>query len=127
MVPIRMSPDGMRKFESLTDRTTSSTEIALRVEEVAVQVDGDLPDLAAVDVGGGDAVDPLDLGLDRVVGDVVELLLVDAAARDGDEADRDVREVGPHDERLLDAGGQGVADLLDALDDLVLAAFRSAS
>ena len=28
MVPIWMSPEGIRKFESLTDRTTSSTEIA---------------------------------------------------------------------------------------------------
>ena len=61
---------------------------------------------------------PLELGLDRVVGEVVELLLVEPAARDRHEADRDVRQVELEDERLLDAGGQRVHDLLDALDDL---------
>src|SRR2546430_11566243 len=73
---------------------------------VAVEVHRDLPDLAPVDRGRGDAGEPLELGLDRVVGEVVELALVEPAARDRHQHDRNVREVVAHDERLLDARGE---------------------
>ena len=65
----------------------------LRVEPVAIQIDGDLPDLPAVHVRGSDPGQALELRLDRVVGEVVESPLVEAAARDGDDADRDVRQI----------------------------------
>ncbi len=90
----------------------------LRVEQVAVQVDGDLADLSAVHVGRGHAGQPLELGLDGVVGEVVELLLVEAAARQRHQAHRDVGEIELEDERLLDTGRQRVHDLLDPLHDL---------
>src|SRR5213594_3950929 len=79
---------------------------ALGEELVAVQVDRDLPYFAAVHRGRGHAAQALELGLDRVVGEVIQLLLVEPAARRGDEAHRDVREVEPKDEGLLDPRGR---------------------
>src|SRR5262249_59908062 len=63
---------------------------ALRVEQVAIQIDGDLTDLPAVHVGGGDAVQALELRLDGVVGEIVELLLIEPAAGGRHQTDADV-------------------------------------
>src|SRR4029077_18624834 len=71
---------------------------ALRVQEIAVEVNRDLPDLAPVHVGGRHPVDPLDLRVHRVVRDVVELTLVEAASRHGQEANRNVGKIGTYDE-----------------------------
>src|SRR5262249_39041283 len=81
-------------------------------------VDGDLADLAAVHVGGGNPGQPLDLRLDRVVGEVVERSLVEPAAGDRDDAHRDVREIELQDERLLDARGERGPGGLDGVHDL---------
>ena len=85
-----------------------------------------IPIVAVVDRRRRDPAQALELRLDRVVGEIVELLLVEPAAGHRDQADRDVREVEAQDERLLDPRRQAVQDLLDALDDLGLALFTSA-
>jgi hypothetical protein len=68
------------------------------IEEVTVQVDGDLADPAAVHVGRGHAGKALELGLHRVGGQVAELLLVEPAPGERDEAHGDVGEVELEDE-----------------------------
>jgi hypothetical protein len=115
-----MSPVGRRKFafdgaHDLEDGQPLGEQL------VAVQVHGDLTHLAAVDRRRRHAAQTLDLGLDDVVGEIVELPLVEVAARHGDQGHRDVRQVVADDERLLDAPRQRVQDLLDALDHLGLA------
>src|SRR3989454_3898500 len=69
----------------------------------------------------GDPAQPLELRLDRVVGEVIQLLLVEPTPRRGNEAHRDVREVEPEHKRLPDPRGERAEDLLDPLDDLRLA------
>ena len=117
-----MSPVGRRKFALLTDRAHHLEDgQALGVQLVAVEVHGDLAHFAAADRRRRDAAQPLDLTLDDVVGQIVELPLVEVAAGDGDQRHRDVRQVIADDERLLDVPRQRVQDLLDPLDDLGLA------
>jgi hypothetical protein len=55
---------------------------ALGVQLVAVEVHGDLAHFAAVDRRRRDAAQPLDLGLNDVVGQIAELPLVEVATGD---------------------------------------------
>jgi hypothetical protein len=94
-----MSPDGSRKFASLTARRRRGPTGPWR-REVAIEAT-EIADLPAVDAGRG-AGEPLEL--DSIVeGDVV-VLLVEAAAGHRDEADRCSRGRSD-DERLLDPEG----------------------
>ena len=105
----------------LPDRVddVEDAEVA-RAQRVPLHLDLDLADLAAADVGAGDAVDALDLRLDGVVGEIVELPLVQPLAADRDLHDGDVGDVELDDERLLDARRQRVQDLRHALRHLEL-------
>ncbi len=76
-----------------------------------IHVDVDLADLAAVDRRLGDVGQLLKLGLDRVVGQIIELDLVHLRIRDGQGDNGNVGDVELQDEGLLDAGGKLVLNL----------------
>src|SRR5579884_4102004 len=89
-------------------------------QPVGVHAHRELPDEPPVDEGLGHAGEALQLGLDGVVGQVVELPGPELAAGDHHLGHGDVGDVKLQDEGLRDARGEVLHDPLDVLDDLDL-------
>jgi hypothetical protein len=93
---------------------------AARPQRVAVHAYTDLADAPAADGGAGHAREPLDLRLDDVVGEVVELPLVEPVGAHRELRHGDVGDVELEDEGLLHPRRQRVEDLRDPLRHLEL-------
>ena len=104
----------------LTDFTTSSMREAPRAERVRLHHHLDLADLPARHGGAGHPREPLQLRLHRVVGDVVELLLVQPIPGHGHLDHRDPGDVHLDDEGLRMPGGKEVRICADALGHVEL-------
>ena len=84
-------------------------------QRAGFHIDQDLALLSAPGCGRGNAGQAFELRLDDVIGQVVELPLVERVARHVDVYDRNVRYVELKNIWLRDAGRQGVEDLRHAL------------